>query len=165
MPGCKPAIPVKHMICKASQAAAGRVKALQSVKDAIFLLAQAQRRFRERQKTKFTELTGKVEELEGRLGELLSEKVRLEDRTSILEMTLELRQAGSAELDEPSALRRLNSVVWRRTLSTMTLPHSCLCSSLPQTRINPAVMLTSTMPLSPVMCRHLVYFGRPCTPP
>lgn len=71
---------------------------------------QAQRRFRERQKTKFTELTSKVEELEGRLGELLSEKTRLEDRTSILEQTLEMRSATSLDADEVIA-RRLSSVV------------------------------------------------------
>ncbi|BDA44082.1 hypothetical protein COCOBI_05-2660 [Coccomyxa sp. Obi] len=70
---------------------------------------RAQRRFRERQKTKFTELTGKVEELEGRLGELLSEKARLEDRTTILEHTLEMRRATSGEIDELLA-RRLGSV-------------------------------------------------------
>ena len=71
---------------------------------------QAQRRFRERQKTKFTELTGRVEELEGRLEELLSEKARLEDRTSILQTTLEMRRASSAEPEE-AAVSRLDSVV------------------------------------------------------
>ncbi|KAK9915932.1 hypothetical protein WJX75_006126 [Coccomyxa subellipsoidea] len=70
---------------------------------------RAQRRFRERQKTKFTELTGKVEELEGRLGELLSEKARLEDRTTILEHTLEMRRATSGETDD-SLARHLSSV-------------------------------------------------------
>lgn len=73
-------------------------------------MRQAQRRFRERQKAKFTELTGKVEELEGRLSELLSEKARLEDRTSILETTLEMRRASSLDTDETS-MRRLPSVV------------------------------------------------------
>jgi predicted nuclease with TOPRIM domain len=73
-------------------------------------VGQAQRRFRERQKAKFTELTGKVEELEGRLSELLSEKARLEDRTSILEKTLEMRRGSSLDTDEVFA-GRLNSVV------------------------------------------------------
>ncbi len=51
-----------------------------------------------------------MEELEGRLGELLSEKARLEDRTTILEHTLEMRRATSGEIDELLA-RRLGSVV------------------------------------------------------
>ncbi len=55
-------------------------------------------------------MTGKVEELEGRLSEVLSEKARLEDRTSILEKTLEMRRASSLDGEEDSA-RRLNSVV------------------------------------------------------
>ena len=97
-------------------------KVTPSTKNVFLLLIQAQRRFRERQKTKFTELTGKVEELEGRLGELLTEKVRLEDRTSILEKTLELRRAGSADLDEPSALHRLNSVVWLSNITPIMSP-------------------------------------------
>ncbi len=58
-------------------------------------LLQAQRRFRERQKTKFIELNTRVEELEGVIGELLSEKTRLEDRTSFLEKALECRSSGS----------------------------------------------------------------------
>ena len=52
---------------------------------------QAQKRFRERQKTKFTELTSKVEQLEARLASALVEKARSEDRASILEKCLELR--------------------------------------------------------------------------
>ncbi len=51
-----------------------------------------------------------MEELEGRLGELLSEKARLEDRTTILEHTLEMRRATSGEIDELLA-RRLGAVV------------------------------------------------------
>ncbi|CAL5218481.1 g167 [Coccomyxa viridis] len=56
---------------------------------------RAQRRFRERQKTKFIELNTRVEELEGVIGELLSEKTRLEDRTSFLEKALECRSSSS----------------------------------------------------------------------
>ena len=52
---------------------------------------QAQKRFRERQKTKFTELTSKVEQLEARLASALVEKAKSEDRASILEKCLELR--------------------------------------------------------------------------
>jgi hypothetical protein len=90
-------------------------------------LAQAQRRFRERQKTKFTELTGKVEELEGRLGELLSEKARLEDRTTILEHTLEMRRATSGETDD-SLARHLSSVVCASALPLACSPllHCCI---------------------------------------
>lgn len=55
---------------------------------------QAQRRFRERQKTKFVELNTRVEELEGVIGDLLSEKTRLEDRTSFLEKALECRRSS-----------------------------------------------------------------------
>ena len=52
---------------------------------------QAQKRFRERQKTKFTELTSKVEQLEARLATALVEKAKSEDRAAILEKCLELR--------------------------------------------------------------------------
>ena len=58
-------------------------------------MLQAQRRFRERQKTKFIDLNTRVEELEGVIGELLSEKTRLEDRTSFLEKALECRSSSS----------------------------------------------------------------------
>ncbi len=54
-----------------------------------------------------------MEELEGRLGELLSEKARLEDRTTILEHTLEMRRATSGETDD-SLARRFSSVVGAR---------------------------------------------------
>lgn len=91
--------------------------------DQQWRVLQAQRRFRERQKTKFTELTGKVEELEGRLGELLSEKARLEDRTSILEQTLELRRASSADLDDAAGLHSLHAVVRSHILFTTLVVH------------------------------------------
>lgn len=69
---------------------------------------QAQRRFRERQKTKFVELNIRVEELEGVISELLSEKTKLEDRTSFLEKALECR--SSSETDA-SAMPRSASAV------------------------------------------------------
>ncbi|EIE25859.1 hypothetical protein COCSUDRAFT_40110 [Coccomyxa subellipsoidea C-169] len=91
---------------------------------------RAQRRFRERQKTKFTELTGKVEELEGRLGELLSEKARLEDRTTILEHTLEMRRATSGETDD-SLARRFSSVELSDTGASSSSPAGHVPSPLP----------------------------------
>ena len=99
---------------------------------------QAQRRFRERQKTKFTELTGKVEELEGRLEELLSEKARLEDRTSILQRTLEMRRAGGVEPDE-AAVSRLDSVV-RSTRRCLACASAGRCTA--------CILLGSSSPLA-----------------
>lgn len=52
---------------------------------------QAQKRFRERQKTKFAELTSKVEQLEARLAGVMAEKAKADDRALILERCLELR--------------------------------------------------------------------------
>ena len=46
------------------------------------------------------ELNTRVEELEGVIGELLSEKTRLEDRTCFLEKALECRSTSSS--GEPS---------------------------------------------------------------
>jgi len=69
---------------------------------------QAQRRFRERQKTKFVELNIRVEELEGVISELLSEKTKLEDRTSFLEKALECRSSSETNA---SAMPRTASAV------------------------------------------------------
>lgn len=55
------------------------------------------------------ELNSRVEELEGVISELLSEKTRLEDRTSFLEKALECR-SSSSEADGVTALRSASLV-------------------------------------------------------
>ena len=70
---------------------------------------QAQKRFRERQKTKFAELTSKVEQLEARLAGVLAEKAKSEDRALILERCLELR--GGLQLPAAASSSAVQSEV------------------------------------------------------
>lgn len=93
---------------------------------------RAQRRFRERQKTKFVELNTRVEELEGVISELLSEKTKLEDRTSFLEKALESR-SSSCETDVSSVLPATSQdAIDRQAPSTPSaqLPASASAGSL-----------------------------------
>ena len=72
------------------------------------------------------ELNSRVEELEGVISELLSEKTRLEDRTSFLEKALECR-SSSSEAGGVTALRSASLVgnpYSAATPSSLCRPHS-----------------------------------------
>ena len=79
------------------------------------------------------ELNSRVEELEGVISELLSEKTRLEDRTSFLEKALECR-SSSSEADGVTALRSaslVGSSYSATTPSSLRNAISCVQLSMP----------------------------------